>query len=255
MHYRTIVLFVSLSFLFSINKIDKVIDSINNGTYDFKNKGIIENDDINSLYLNGLIEIDGKKSKDMLVEYYKNYPDAIYAHDAVSRIAGYYYSKGLYVKSSLWYRKIPIMYPNSNHLNKSISYFLNSLVISGRTDSARYYAKEFSNKYPKLKINNDFLKNETKKSESKITDYTNNVSKSRYSVQIGTYQNYKSALSKKRLLSNEGFLSRIDEVYIKNDKMYSVRIGFYKKKSFALKEKNRLSSRLGIYDSIVVEVK
>ena len=37
--------------------------------------------------------------------------------------------------------------------------------------------------------------------------------------------------------------------------MYSLRIGFYKKKSLAITEQNRLSSRLGIYDTIIVEVK
>ena len=247
------ILILIFSLVFSS---DKMIQSINDGSFNFNDRSVITNKSNQSLYLRGLLEINGEKSKNFFKQYYKENPNGEYAHEAVVRIAEYYYAKGLYVQSSQWYRKIPFKYPNSKYLNKSISYFLNSLVISGKTDSSKYYAKEFKKKYPRLKVTNEFIYDEEVKTPilSK-SDIINSASDLRYSVQLGTYKNYKSALSKKRILSNEGFLSRIDEVYVNNEKLYSVRIGFYKKKKLAISEKNRLSSRLGIYDSIVVQVK
>ena len=43
-------------------------------------------------------------------------------------------------------KKIPNNYPASNRLETSISYFLNALVISGQSDSARYYANLYDMK-------------------------------------------------------------------------------------------------------------
>ena len=212
-----------------------------------------------SNYLKGLIELDGEVSKDYFLDYYNEYPNGDFAHDAVVKIAEYYYSSGLYQKSARWYKKIPFKYPESSHLNKSISYYLNALVITGKVDSAKFYTQTFKSKYPKLNFTNEFIENPTsstiiKENKPKAESKKKLVTKVKYSLQIGTYKNYQSAITKKRILSDEGFFSRIDEVYLNNEKMYSVRIGFYNKKSLAEKEKNRLSSRIGIYDSIIVQV-
>ena len=47
------------------------------------------------------------------------------------------------MQSSEWYKKIPLEHPNSNYINKSISYFLNSLMIIGEIDSAKFYTNKF----------------------------------------------------------------------------------------------------------------
>ena len=251
-------LFVLISFnmLIPNERVNEIINLINNGKFNFNEKDISNLNSPESLYLKGLIEIDGDKSNDYFIQYYNKYPNSTYSHDAVVRIAEYYYAKGLYVKSSVWYKKIPYLYPHSKHLNKSISYFLNALVISGKADSARYYARNFKEKYPKLKFTDEFfVQSDVKKKSRNEEKNETKIENIKFSVQVGTYKNYNSAISTKRVLSNEGFLSRIDEVYIKNQKMYSLRIGFYKKKSLAITEQNRLSSRLGIYDTIIVEVK
>ena len=253
------LLFLTLAF--SNSKINDIIELINDGKYDFSNNNtLFKMDGEGANFLKGLIELDGEVSKDYFLDYYNDYPNGLYANDAVVKIAEYYYSNGLYRKSSNWYKKIPMNYPESLHLNKSISYFLNSLVIIGEVDSAKHYTHRFKKKYSKLNFTNEFIKDESSVNNkdnipnNKLNE-NNLVSKTKYSVQIGTYKSYQSAISKKRILSDEGFFSRIDEVYLNNEKMFSVRIGFYKKKSLAKKEKNRLISRLGIYDSIIVQVK
>ncbi len=251
------LILICSGFIFSNNKINEIVTLIHDGKYNFSNnENLLKMNGEGSNYLRGLLELDGDISKDYFLDYYNEYPNGDFAHDAVVKIAEYYYSNGLYKKSSQWYKKIPFKYPDSSHLNKSMSYYLNSLVIMGEVDSAKFYTQKFKNKYPKLNFTNEFIGDHIsspviskKKTVSKKTK--NNI---KYSLQIGTYKNYQSAITKKRILSDEGFFSRIDEVYLNNEKMYSVRIGFYNKKSLADREKNRLSSRLGIYDSIIVQL-
>ena len=43
---------------------DNIIDKIMNGNYDFKDINIINDKEPESIYLNGLIELNGEKSKD-----------------------------------------------------------------------------------------------------------------------------------------------------------------------------------------------
>ena len=250
-------LFLLFSFIISNSPVNNIIESINNGTYDFDTKNIgISEKYSESLYIKGMTELDGEKSKDYFLDYFLKYPDNKYADDSAVKVAEYYYSKGYYIKSGKWYKKIPDQYPDSEFLDKSISYYLNSLMIVGESDSAKYYAKKYKKEYPKLKFNKNFIK-ENKDKEITVNNNKNIIinSQSRYSVQIGSYENYQSALSKKRMLSIEGFLCRIDESNIKGKKLYSVRVGYYKKRLSAEKELNRIKSRLGIYDSIIIEVK
>ena len=250
------ILLFLFQLIFPSIQADKIIKSIENGTFDNKQHSINNIDE--TLYIKGLIELEGKESKKYFSEFYDKHPDNKYADDSVVKIAEYYYSKGHYVKSGEWYKKIAIDYPESDYLEKSISYYLNSLIIIGESDSARYYTKRFKKKYPKIRFNNAFIKDY--KQEKKIDVVKKNVilyndSGDKYSVQIGTYENYQTALSKKRMLSNEGFLGRIDELNSNGRKLYSVRIGYYKKRISAEKEMNRIKSRLGIYDSIIINVR
>jgi hypothetical protein len=250
------ILFFLFQILLSNIQTEKIIKSIENGTFNIKQQNINNIDE--SMYIKGMIEINGEKSKTYFLDFYNKYPDNKYADDSIVKIAEYYYSKGYYVKSSEWYKKIPKDYPNSDYLEKSISYYLNSLIIIGESDSARYYTKKFKKKYPKIRFNNAFIKDykEEKKiniiQKEEIELYDDNV---KYSVQVGTYENYQTALSKKRMLSNEGFLGRIDEINSNGRELYSVRVGYYKKRISAEKELNRLKSRIGIYDSIIIDVR
>ena len=131
------------NFIFSNSKINEIIKLIEEGKYDFSNNSTLINmEGEGSNYLKGLIELNGEISKDYFLDYYNEYPNGDFSHDAVIKIAEYYYSNGLYKKSSEWYKKIPFKYPDSKHLNKSISYYLNSLVIMGKVDSAKFYTQK-----------------------------------------------------------------------------------------------------------------
>lgn len=265
-----ILIFISFPIL-DDKSLDESIDYILEGNYIYKDKYIsnTSNESLyyNSIYkilsseksevdyLNGLIEFDGEKSSDYFRNFYNNNPENKYADDAVVKIAEFYYSSGLYIKSSEWYRKIPFEYSDSDYLDKSIAYFLNSLLIAGHKDTVNYYIDIFKDKYPNLDYSNEYLFESQIKNKSKplINNAKNN--KKLFSVQIASFKNYDSAKNKKRMLDREGFLSRVDEILVNGQVFYSVRVGLFETPKLAKKEQVRLISRIGLYDSMVIEIK
>ena len=252
--------------------LEESIDYILEGNYIYKDKyisnknseslyynsiyKILSSDNSKNDYLNGLIEYDGRKSKEYFQNFYKGHSENKYADDAVVKVAEYYYSSGLYIKSSEWYRKIPFEYSESNHLDKSIAYFLNSLLIAGHKDTVSYYMGIFKDKYPKLDYSNEYLfESEMKKNSNSFKNKSKKVNKNLFSVQIGSFKNYNLAKNKKRMLDSEGFLSRIDKVSVNGQIFYSVRVGLFDSLKLAKKEQIRLISRIGLYDSIIIEIK
>lgn len=267
------IFFILVSIVFLDNKsLEESIEYILDGNYIYKDKyinnknnessyynsiyRILSSDDQKNNYLNGLIEYDGKKSSDFFKNFYLENPNNKYADDAVVKVAEYYYSSGLYVQSSEWYRKIPFEYSESNHLNKSISYFLNSLLIAGHKDTVNYYIDIFNQRYPKLNYSKEYLfESQIKKNSDLFINKSKKISKNLFSVQIGSFKNYDLAKNKKRMLNNEGFLSRIDEVLVNGQIFYSVRVGLFDSSDLAKKEQIRLISRIGLYDSMIIKVK
>lgn len=268
-------IFFIILFSFAIlddKSLKESIDYILDGNYIYKDKyisnknseslyynsiyNILSKDNPENDYLNGLIEYDGKKSNEYFENFYKVNPNNEYADDAVVKVAEYYYSSGLYIKSSEWYRKIPFEYTKSQHLDKSIAYFLNSLLIAGHKDTVSYYMGIFKDKYPKLDYSNEYLfESEMKKNSNPYKVKEKKIDKNYFSVQIGSFKNYELAKNKKKMLNGEGFLSRIEEVSVNGQIFYSVRVGLFDSLKLAKKEQVRLISRIGLYDSIIIEIK
>jgi len=234
---------------------NKYINNDNNDSYYYKkiNSILNENDSRNN-FLKGIIESDGDISKSHFLNFYENHPSDLYADLSVVKIADYYYSKGIYLEASNWYKKIPIDYPDSKYVEKSISYYLNSLLVSGYKDTADYYIVKFKKDFPKLQFSDEYVPNKISKKNNVVKNNKNHLIEKKYSVQIGAFKNYSLAKSKKNILSKEGFLCRIDELLIRGEVFYSVRTGTFKSEKLAVKEQMRLISRIGIYDSIVIEV-
>ena len=113
----------------------------------------------------------------------------------------------------------------------------------------------FKNKYPKLDYSEEYLIESNKNKKSNFSQKkSKNISKKIFSVQIGSFKNYDLAKNKKRMLDREGFLSRVEEVYVNGQIFYAVRIGLFESSKLAKKEQVRLISRIGLYDSIIIEV-
>ena len=266
--YILIIILFNLIFTNYNEELNESIKYILDGNYIYKNKyisndhnesyyykkinSIINNSDSKNKFLKGLIEINGEVSKNYFEDFYTEYPENTYADLSAVKVADYYYSKGIYIQASNWYKKIPEEYPDSKYLEKSISYYLNSLLVSGHKDTADFYIDKFKKDFPKLKFSDDYATNQPiqmKLDNKKIS----NISNIKYTVQLGSFKNYDLAKAKKNILTNEGFLCRIDQLLVNGEIFYAVRTGSFNSKKLAKKEQLRLISRIGIYDSIIIE--
>ncbi len=267
---RTILLIFICSFVFPdySSDLEESIEYVLDGNYIYKNKyisnennesyyynkinSIMNSEDNQNMFLKGLIEPEGSLSKLYFEDFYMNYPQNKHADISVVKIADYYYAKGLYIQACDWYKKIYSEYTDSVHLEKSISYYLNSLLVSGQKDTANFYIKKFKKDFPSLNFTND--SSSSLNTRKKLLKKVSNPIIKKYSVQIGSFKSYDLAKKEKYLLTNEGFFCRIDQIFVNGQVFYAVRSGTFKSQKLAKKEQVRLISRIGLYDSIIVEV-
>ena len=197
------------------------------------------------LFLSALIDSDGESTLNKYKDFYNKYPSNIYADNAVFEVGSYYYTKGYYVKSSQWYKKIPIYYHDSELLDQSISMFFKALEISNSSDSIKYYKNIFSKLYPI--IENDNTSNEY------ISTFDQKEKKydQKYTIQIGAFKEYPRAESRLYMLRDIGFGVVIEETMINNEPFFVIREGTYSTKKSAEKIASRIKARTGIKCMII----
>ena len=164
MKYLTIILLciVTFSFTEEFSELKSYIDKIESGNMDVpyelidSYEKIVPNHPV-YLYLRGLAETDGEKSVEFYKKLYSIDPNHEYADNAAMKIGEYYYSKGLYVKSADWLKKIPVYYPRSEQSENGVDLFLKSLIIAGKKDTAMFYLKIIKNQIPDIVINEDYI--------------------------------------------------------------------------------------------------
>ncbi len=219
----------------------------------------------NMLFLKGLMETNGEEAMQIFVELYNNHPTSEYGDDAVMKVAEFYYASGLYIQSAKWLKKMPIYYSRSEHIDRAIKLFLNSLIVSGNRDTAIFYSRVFKRQFPSMgvdeKINNllEGYKNSKQSSINSIIPNSDNKQKEVYksskiySLQSGAFSLQKNAESQKIYLMSGGFNARIAELY-QPKVLYVVRIGYYNNKEDADAVRNQIRSKLDI-ETIVIKNK
>ena len=231
------------------------------------------------MYLKGLLEDNGEEAMVIFSKLYNTHPSSEYGDDAVMKVAEYYYAAGMYVKAANWLKKMPIYYSRSEHIERAVKLFLNSLIVSGHKDTAVFYSRVFKRQFPSLdvdgKINDllrDFEKSDQEKKSAKefapkfstpevtpvkIMDKTPIVTIDKnnpsgfYSLQTGAYSVKENAESQKINLIIAGFSARINELYKSNRTLYAVRIGHYDSNEDAQKVGAQIKAKLGI-NTIVI---
>ena len=233
----------------------------------------------NMLFLKGLMETNGEEAMQIFVKLYNNHPTSEYGDDAVMKIAEYYYASGLYVQSAGWLKKMPLYYSRSEHIERALKLFLNSLIVSGHRDTAIFYSKVFKKQFPSLDVDgkiNDLLDDYEHSKQSSINTIQPSLGKNKeafnystsssiietevdkstggYSLQAGAYSLQENADNQKIYLINSGFNARIAELYRQNKILYTVRIGYYDTAKEAEDVASKIKSILDL-DTIVVENK
>jgi len=228
------------------------------------------------LFLKGLLETNGDKAMQTFVDLYNSHPTSDYGDDSVMKVAEFYYTSGLYVKSAEWLKKMPLFYSRSEHIERALKLFLNSLIVSGQKDTAIFYSKVFQKQFPTLdvddKISNLLRNYENSNLSSKIYIKKKSVNKEKKSYDLGTssiskkkadtkFENYtlqsgafglrKNAENQMIFLKGAGFDSRIIELDRKSKKLYVVRIGYYETKQEADKVAKTIKSILDLSTIVI----
>ncbi len=226
------------------------------------------------LFLKGLMETNGDEAMQTFVELYNNHPTSEYGDDAVMKVAEFYYASGLYVQSAEWLKKMPIYYSRSEHIERAVKLFLNSLIVTGNRDTAIFYSKVFKRQFPSMDVDgkiNDLLESHENSKQSSINSIKpisennqkvfNSSSKGKeadknlkiYSLQSGAFSLKKNAENQKLYLISEGFNARIAELY-QPKILYVVRIGYYNNKEDSDEVRNKIKSKLDI-ETIIIKNK
>ena len=267
---------ISVSFLFPQDHIDELIQHVLHGSRDSAENAlqIIEQEYPNNpsvMYLKGLLETDGEEAMAFFSNLYNTHPTSDYGDDAVMKVAEYYYVAGLYVQAADWLKKMPIYYSRSEHIERALKLFLNSLIVSGLKDTAIFYSRVFERQFPQLdvdgKINDllqDFEKSNQQKEDAKEQtpnsaepknistkqNYTNG-SVGIYSLQSGAYSIRENAKFQKNNLIIAGFSARVTELHRNNRVLYGVRIGYYNSKNDAGIIGSQIKTKLDIATIVV----
>lgn len=231
------------------------------------------------MYLKGLVETNGEEAKVIFAKLYNTHPASEYGDDAVMKVAEYYYAAGLYVQAANWLKKMPIYYSRSEHIERAVKLFLNSLIVSGHKDTAVFYSRVFKRQFPLLDVDGkikdllkDFEKADQEKENAKefapkfstteVTpiefidetpkaDTNANYVPGNYSLQTGAYSIRENAESQKVNLIIAGFSARINELYKSKQTLYAVRIGYYDSREDAQKVSSQIKAKLDI-NTIVI---
>jgi len=254
------------TFLLSQDHIDGLIQQVLHGSRDSAaiSLSTIELEYPNNpsvMYLKGLLETDGEKAMTIFSKLYNTHPTSEYGDDAVMKVAEYYYVAGLYVQAADWLKKMPIYYSRSEHIERAVKLFLNSLIVSGLKDTAIFYSRVFERQFPELDVDgkiNDLLEDFEESNQQKVkpkeqsdapyefegipielpedsTTKQNNANSpmGNYSLQTGAYNIKENAELQITNLLIAGFSARVTELHRNNMVLYAVRIGYYKSKDDA----------------------
>ena len=231
------------------------------------------------MYLKGLLETDGDEAMKIFSNLYNTHPTSDYGDDAVMKVAEYYYAAGLYVQAANWLKKMPIYYSRSEHIERAVKLFLNSLIVSGNRDTAIFYSRVFKRQFPTLDVDGKFnhLLQEFEKSKKQkeqaeaqspepvepvditveyktevpIDQIDSALDNGIYSLQSGAYGVLENADQQKINLIIAGFDARITELYRNNKVLYAVRIGYFNSKEDARQISSLIKTKVDL-DTIVV---
>ncbi len=199
------------------------------------------------MFLNALIDTDGESAKSKFIEFQNKYPSHRLADNAVFEIGSYFYSKGYYVKSSQWYKKVPIYYRDSELLEESIDMFFQTLEITNAKDSIKYYKNVFSKLY-------QIVEEDNQNSEYVSSlDQKEKTYNQQFTIQIGAFKEYSRAESRMYMLRDIGFGVMIQETLINEEPFFVIREGIYSTRKSADKVASRIKARTGI-KCIIIEL-
>ena len=182
------------------------------------------------LYLKALTTVDGESAIKQYRSFVDKFPDSPYSDAAVMKIGEYFYSLGLYSQASVKLRFVPMNYPESEHIQRSVDLLVKSYNATGEMDSARFYLSLFKTKYSFLDIDRYNINGvgERKKVSHKILvkePVVRPVSGSGpWVIQVGAFRKYSNAKRLKMNLTQNGYKVMVEEIIANRNRLHVVRV-------------------------------
>ncbi|MFQ6677263.1 MAG: SPOR domain-containing protein [Fidelibacterota bacterium] len=203
-------------------------------------------------YLQLLMSDDGDSTVDRFKYFLKQYPDSEYADGAEMKIGEYLYSRGLYEQSGRQFKKIPLMYPKSEHIQRAVDLMVLSFNATGESDSVQYYLAKYKWKFPQLEVkqyNVNLEKAELKQDnqfDKKTKTDVINPGSHPWVVQLGAFGKYSNAKRLKNIVSGLEYPIEIVEVMSNGKRLHAVRVVRFKTREEAERIGREVKTKYGV---------
>ncbi len=104
-------------------------------------------------YLKILTVLNGDSAQQLFENFIELYPNSNYADDAELKLGEYLYARGLYSQASKRLQTIPLKYPDSDQLARTIRLLTKSYQATGELDSLAHYLGLFEQQIGSLDSN------------------------------------------------------------------------------------------------------
>lgn len=206
------------------------------------------------LFLQAVLEPDGKKSVRLYEQFFEKNRNSAYADKALLKIAQYYFARGLYASARKHSDFLRQYYANSVHADLATYLTIQCLMAEGNIGQARQQAQIFNQQFPGSPYQS--LMSPELKASASLSEPNKPVIPEKntdagpaaivYTVQVGAFKSRENAMRQNDDLLKMGYGSfvktkrRNDEIY------YVVFIGKFSEKSQADKFGEEFYDKYGI---------
>lgn len=205
-------------------------------------------DDASTLYYQGLLEKNGDKSLEYFEMLLEKHPKSDYADDALMQIGEYQYARGLYVSAERTLLLIPRQYPDSEHVKRAINLLMQSMLVTGKSDTARMYLKIFEKRWGDLAVDVEFppvVSSTTEKKSKK------DRKKTLFTIQIGAFGSKDNAKKQREVFRGRGYDVKLGNKKVAGNTLHLVWVGKYFSYDEALDAARTLKAKFGVNYGIV----
>ncbi len=193
------------------------------------------------MYLRGLFEQDADRAIFYYEKLYQRHKSS-FIDDVLLKMGQYQYSLGHYPRSLEYYSLLTHRFPSSKLADDAQYLICQNLMAQNRQDSARVCLKAFIQKFPRSPfVDLAVIDLETPELWDKA-EQSASLSKYRYSIQVGAFQNLYNAKNLAEKLETEGFDVEIYEKYVQRKKYYIVWVEKFETRALAKNFAERFNS-------------
>ena len=203
--------------------------------------------DPSTLYYQGLLEKKGDKSLEYFETLYSKHPKSDYADDALMQIGEYRYARGLYISAERTLLKIPRQYPDSENVKRAINLLMQSMLVTGKSDTAQMYLKVFEKRWGDLDIDVDFQPVESSSTEKK----SRKAKKAQFTIQIGAFGSKDNAKRQREVFRGRGYDVSLGNKKVAGNTLHLVWVGKYSTYDEALDSARVLKAKFGVNYGII----